>query len=203
VIEAGKQYLSRVLTPIQRRPAGLISGVKMTTVLLADDHDLLLNSLGSFLEKAEDIQVVAKTTNGEEAVTQARLYLPDVAVIDISMPILDGIEVTRQIRRYCPSTRVLILSFSDSSANVWHALGAGALGYVLKDVLIRDLLPAIQAISQGNRFFSDKISGIANRYAQNNEPGAEAPSTPVSKPGLPPESQVNEPPSLPENGQGF
>ena len=137
----------------------------MVNVLLADDHELLLKSLSSFLEQAGNIQVVAKATNGEEAITQASLYLPDVAVIDISMPVMDGIEATRQIRLHCPSIRVLILSFSDESANVWHALKAGAHGYILKDVVIADLLPAIQALSLGNRFFSQRISGIAHRFA--------------------------------------
>ena len=147
---------------------GLVFGVQMIKILLADDHDLLRKSLCTFLEQANDIQVVAKTSNGEEAVTQASLYLPDVAIIDISMPVMDGIEVTRQIHLYCPSTRVLILSFSDSSENVWRALEAGALGYVLKDALVVDLLPAIHALSQGNPFFSHKISGMANRFLQNN-----------------------------------
>jgi DNA-binding NarL/FixJ family response regulator len=140
----------------------------MIKIFIADDHDLLRKSLCVFLEQTKDIQVVAKTANGEEAVTQASLYLPDVAIIDISMPVMDGIEVTRQIHQYCPSTRVLILSFSDSSENVWRALEAGALGYVLKDALVIDLLPAIRAVAEGNHFFSHRISGIAHRYLQNN-----------------------------------
>ena len=136
----------------------------MIRILLADDHELLLNSLASFLEQSKDLQIVAKTTNGEEAITQASVYLPDVAIIDISMPVMDGIAVTQQIHLYCPSTRVLILSFSDSSANIWRALEAGAQGYIVKESVIEDLLPAIQALSQGKSFFSPKISDMARHY---------------------------------------
>ena len=138
-------------------------------ILLADDHELLLNSLASFLEQSKDLQIVAKTTNGEEAITQASIYLPDVAILDISMPVMDGIEVARQVHLYCPSTRVLILSFSDSSANVWRALEAGAQGYIVKEALIEDLLPAIQALAQGNSFFSEKVADMARRYTPNDE----------------------------------
>jgi len=151
-------------TKSKAEKASPLLGVDMISILLADDHELLLNSLASLLGQSEDIQIVAKTTNGEETITQASLYLPDVAIVDISMPVMDGIEVTRQIRLYCPSTRVLILSFSDDLASVWHALEAGALGYVIKEALVTDLLPAIHALAQGNGFFSEKISGIAKRY---------------------------------------
>ena len=151
-------------TKSKTEKASPLLGVDMISILLADDHELLLNSLASLLGQSEDIQIVAKTTNGEETITQASLYLPDVAILDISMPVMDGIEVTRQIRLYCPSTRVLILSFSDDLASVWNALEAGALGYVIKEALVTDLLPAIHALAQGNGFFSEKISGIAKRY---------------------------------------
>jgi len=151
-------------TKSKTEKASPLLGVDMISILLADDHELLLNSLASLLGQSADIQIVAKTTNGEETITQASLYLPDVAIVDISMPVMDGIEVTRQIRLYCPSTRVLILSFSDDLASVWHALEAGALGYVIKEALVTDLLPAIHALAQGNGFFSEKISGIAKRY---------------------------------------
>jgi len=141
----------------------------MIKILLADDHDLLLNSLRTFLEPTPDMQVVAQVGNGEEAVTQASVYLPDVAIIDISMPVMDGIQVTRQISMYCPSTRVLILSFSDQSANVWRALDAGARGYILKDTLVTDVLPGIRAVARGERYFSDRIAHIAERYAQGSD----------------------------------
>ena len=132
----------------------------MISVLLADDHDLFLRGVCSFLEGAGDIHIVTTAANGEEAIAQAILHLPDVAVIDISMPVLDGIEVTRQISQYCPSTRVLIYSIFDHSHYVQRALEAGATGYILKDRSGDELLDAIRAVAQGEQFFSGKTEPI-------------------------------------------
>jgi len=110
-----------------------------------------------------NIQVVTTASNGEEAIAQAILHLPDVAVIDISMPVLDGIEVTRQISQYCPSTRVLIYSIFDHSQYVQRALQAGGSGYILKDRSGDELLDAIRAVAQGKQFFSGKTGPNENR----------------------------------------
>jgi DNA-binding NarL/FixJ family response regulator len=136
----------------------------MITVLLADDHAFVLNSLRALLDAADDIQVVAMAPDGVEAVVQASLYCPDVAVIDISMPLMDGIEATKQICAICPYTRIMTISMFDHPEYVQRSLQAGALGYVLKDEVFSDLLDAVRAIHKGNKYFSQKIAGIAERY---------------------------------------
>jgi len=131
----------------------------MITVLLADDHELFLKSLRSLLEQAEDVQIVATASNGEEAVAQACFYLPDVAVIDIAMPLVDGIEVTRQIRQGCPNTRVLILTISSSSEYVQRAVQAGASAYLIKDKAGDHLVGVIRALTPGNQVFGHPVEG--------------------------------------------
>jgi DNA-binding NarL/FixJ family response regulator len=144
----------------------------MITVLLADDHELFLKSLRSLLEQAEDVQVIATASNGEEAIAQAVFYLPDVAIMDLAMPLLDGIAVTRQICQSCPNTRVLILTISSSSEYVERAVQAGASGYLVKDKTGENLLAAIRALSRGNQVFGDKVEGPIRYHSLDNESNA-------------------------------
>jgi DNA-binding NarL/FixJ family response regulator len=138
----------------------------MITVLLADDHALLRNSLSFLLEAAGDIQIVATASNGAEAILQASFYCPDVAIIDISMPLIDGIEAARQICAGCPHTRVMMLSVDDSQEYVHRALQGGASGYVLKETAGSDLVAAVRSLSKGNRYFSEKIVRFVEPYPQ-------------------------------------
>lgn len=133
----------------------------MITVLLADDHDIVRNVLRTLLERAGDIKVVALASNGQEAVAQAVVHCPNVAVLDVSMPVMDGIEAAKQIRAQCPKTKVLMLSMFDSSEHVRNCIKAGALGYVLKEMAAIDLVVAIHSLFQGKHFFSEKINGTA------------------------------------------
>jgi two-component system, NarL family, nitrate/nitrite response regulator NarL len=136
----------------------------MITVLLVDDHVSVLKSLRYMLEATEDIQVVAVASNGVEAVAQARKHCPDVAVVDISMPLMDGMEAARQIRENCRHTRVMMLSILDSPEYVQRALDVGALAFVLKDMIGKDLLAAIRALALGKLYFSQKVAEIARGY---------------------------------------
>jgi two-component system nitrate/nitrite response regulator NarL len=136
----------------------------MITVLLVDDHINFRKSLRYMLDSSEDIQVVATASNGVEAVAEARKHCPDVTVMDISMPLMDGIEATRQIQQHCQVTRVVMLSILDNPEYVQRALDVGALGYVLKDAIAKDLLAAIRALSTGKEYFSHQVSGIASKY---------------------------------------
>lgn len=141
----------------------------MIKVLLADGHPVMQNVLARFLSRAGDMQIVAVARDGAEAVSETVTQSPDVVAVDISMPIIDGIEVTKQIRAECSQTRVLILSgFSDAEL-VQRALQAGATGYVLKDFLAWDLVLAIRSLYQGKPYFSNQIAKIANAYIQLNE----------------------------------
>ena len=137
----------------------------MITVLLVDDHLSFLKSLRFMLEATEDIQVVATASNGVEAVAQAHQHCPDVAVVDISMPIMDGIEAARQICEVCRLTRVMMLSMLDNPEYVQRALNVGAVGFILKDTIAKDLLAGIRTVSAGKRYFSYKIAEIAKKYA--------------------------------------
>lgn len=136
----------------------------MITVLLVDDHASFRTSLRYMLEATGDIEVVATASNGVEAVAQASIHCPDVAVIDISMPVMDGIEATRQIHACCRFTRVMMLSILDHPEYVQRAVEVGAVGFVLKDMIAKDLLAAIRALHMGKRYFSQKIAAIAEKY---------------------------------------
>src|SRR5215207_3100964 len=133
----------------------------MITVLLADDHVMVRDGLHYLLEAAGDMEVVALADSGTDAVTKAIVYHPNVAILEISMPELDGIEATKQIVAYCPDTRVLLLSMHHTAEYVQRAVEAGAFGYVLKDAAGYDLLLAVRTLHRGNRYFSKKIAGIA------------------------------------------
>ena len=136
----------------------------MITVLLVDDNGPIRKSLRRLLETAGDIQIVATASNGMKAVEKALSYRPDVAVMDISMPLMDGLEATEHIRECCRLTRVIILSTFDSSEYVRQALEVGAKGYVLKDTAGEELLKAIHLVHEGGHYFSEKIAEIGSRY---------------------------------------
>lgn len=118
-------------------------------LLIADDHALVREGTRRILETEKDLQVVAEAGDGEEAVKLATSLVPDVAIIDIAMPKLDGIEVTRRIKASCPKTAVLILSAYDDDQFVFDLLEAGAAGYLLKSVRGEELVNAVRALYHG------------------------------------------------------
>ena len=130
----------------------------MITVLLADDHIMVRDGLRYILEAAADIQIIALASNGKEAVAHALAQCPNIAVIDISMPVMDGIEATRQILEICPQTRVVTLSMYHTEEYVQRALNAGALGYVLKDGAGHELVGAVRSLHTGKRYLSPQVA---------------------------------------------
>lgn len=136
----------------------------MIKVLLADDHEIVRLILRQVLEKAGDIQVVSMASNGQEAVNEAVAHHPDVAVMDISMPTMDGVEATKQISSKRPDTRVLMVSSYATPQYIHRSIEAGAFGYILKDVISRDLVAAVRALHQGNRYFSLQVAELAKLY---------------------------------------
>jgi NarL family two-component system response regulator LiaR len=118
-------------------------------VLIVDDHPMVRQGLRTFLELHDEIEVMGEAANGLEAVELVRQLLPDVVLMDLVMPHLDGIAATRQIRALSPTTQVLALTSFAEDDKVFHAIEAGALGYLLKDVNPDDLVKAIQAAQRG------------------------------------------------------
>lgn len=135
-------------------------------VLVADDHLLAQQGLRRILEKEEDIECVAMAKNGKRAVELARKSLPDVALIDVAMPGMSGIEATKAIKASCPSTAVIILSAYDYDHYVRACVEAGASGYLLKnDVLPRRLVNAIRTVHGGTNVFDRKAGDIMRKMA--------------------------------------
>ena len=129
-------------------------------ILLADDHTVVRQGLRKVLEERSDWRVVAEAGDGREAVRQAEEAKPDVAILDVAMPLLNGIEATRQIVKKVPGVRVLVLSMHKDEAYVTQILHAGAAGYLLKDSADVDLLQAVTAISEGKSFFSPAVARL-------------------------------------------
>lgn len=127
-------------------------------VLLADDHVVVRQGLRALLMAEEDIEIVGEADNGRQAIQLAKKVLPDVAVIDVAMPVLNGLEATRQITRALPSIKVLILSSYSDDEYVQQLTQAGAAGYLVKQTAATDLLKAIREAYRGNAYFSPSIA---------------------------------------------
>lgn len=132
-------------------------------ILVADDHEIVRRGLIALLEGKQDWVVVGEAVTGREAVDLARTLTPDIAIIDVGMPELNGLEATRQILKAQPQTEILILTMHESEQIVREVLDAGARGYVLKSDAGRDLVAAVEALCQHRTFFSSKISDMLLR----------------------------------------
>ena len=129
-------------------------------ILLADDHHLFRQGLRRILESQPDFEVVAEAASGLEAIDMAKEHQPDVAIVDIAMKELNGIEATAQLLRHTPRTAVLILSMYGDERYVLRAVRAGARGYILKDTLEEGLVQAIHALAAGQPYFSPSVAKI-------------------------------------------
>jgi DNA-binding NarL/FixJ family response regulator len=127
-------------------------------VLLADDHTVVRQGLRALLDAEEDIEVVGEAENGRQAIQLAKQTSPDVVVMDIAMPVLNGLEATRQLSRALPSAKVLILSSYSEDEYVQQTTEAGAAGYLIKQTAGNDLLKAIREANRGNAFFSPSVA---------------------------------------------
>jgi DNA-binding NarL/FixJ family response regulator len=127
-------------------------------ILLADDHTVVRHGFRRILEAQGDFEVVGEVSNGREAVDQAAAQQPDVVIMDVTMPELNGIEATRRIAEASPRTRVLALSMHRDSVYVREILRAGARGYLLKDSSEDDLIAAVRAVGQGEGYLSPAVS---------------------------------------------
>ena len=131
-----------------------------TRIMLADDHHLFRQGVKRILETQEGFEVVAEAGSGLEAIELAKQHKPDIAVVDIAMKELNGIEATAQLLRASPETAVLILSMYSDERYVLRAVKAGARGYILKDTVEEGLLEAVRTLSEGKPYFSPAIARI-------------------------------------------
>ena len=127
-------------------------------ILLADDHTVIRKGLRLLLESQPGFKVIAEAADGRETVAQAEAHQPDVVVLDVAMPTLNGIEAARQISAKLPQTAIVFLSMHSDESYVLKALKSGAKAYLLKDSAEYDLINAIRAVSEGKAFFSPAIS---------------------------------------------
>jgi len=134
-----------------------VSAVK---ILVADDHEIVRQGLRALLETQPGWQVVGEAVDGRDAVDKTKRLQPDVAVLDVSMPNLNGLEATRQIRKASPETEVLILTMHDSEQLVREVLEAGARGYVLKSDAGRELVTAVETVRKKKPYFTSRVSEI-------------------------------------------
>ncbi len=149
---------SRDVAPVTRTRPTLRNGAPRIRVLLVDDHTLLRQALHAMLDSQEGLEIVGEATNGRDAVEACERMRPDVVLMDMVMPGLNGIEATRQIVRHAPGTRVLILTAYLEDERLLEALRSGAAGYVVKRSDLEELLLAIQSVHRGNTYFSADVA---------------------------------------------
>ena len=134
-------------------------------VLIVDDHSLVRLGLSALLGYQSDMEVAGEAEDGEEAVHMARKVRPDVIVMDLMMPGVDGVEATRRIREKLPDSHILILTTFGTSADVARAIAAGASGAIMKDTSNEDLLNAIRTVAEGGKVFSPEIEQHVKEYS--------------------------------------
>ncbi|KEA65695.1 DNA-binding response regulator, LuxR family [Marinobacterium lacunae] len=146
-------------------------------VVLVDDHPLVLDGIRARLEEEAGISVVGEACNGQRALEQAKALEPDVMLMDVSMPVMNGFEATRALREQCPNVRVLILSMHDNREYILQLIQSGASGYILKDVSSEEMVKAIETVHQGGTYFSSGASQtLFSRFDE--------PATPVQDTGV-------------------
>ena len=139
-----------------------------TRIIIADDHTIVRHGLAKLIEAEEDMEVIAQTENGISTVELARELSPDIVVMDVAMPDLNGIDATQQILREDPKVRVLALSMHSGKKFVSAMLQAGAMGYLLKDCALEELISAIRTVIEGKTYLSPSITDIViQNYVRN------------------------------------
>lgn len=133
---------------------------KIIKVVLADDHGIVRNGIKSTLSDAKHIKVIGEASNGLEAIDAAKRLQPDVIIMDVTMPEMNGIEATAQIQKKYPAVRCLVLSMHDKEEYVFKSIEAGATGYLLKDTGKEEFIKAIESVSRGEKYFSTAVSNV-------------------------------------------
>jgi DNA-binding NarL/FixJ family response regulator len=141
-------------------------------ILIVDDHEVVRRGVSSLLRKEQSYEICGEAADGQDAIQQARALCPEVIVMDISMPNLNGLEATRTIRQWLPHSEVLIMSQHDSPQVVEQAFHAGARGYVVKSSLARELLKAVAVVARHEMFIDPQISGGKTHFSKIDDPAA-------------------------------
>ena len=151
----------------------------MIRVVIADDHGIVRSGLKLLIDRQRDMEVVAEADDGVTALASAQAHRPDVAVLDVSMPRMTGLQAAREIRSHVPDTRVLLLSMHDDERYFLEGLEAGAAGYVLKRAADTDLIGAVRTVAGGGTFLSDDAQRtLMNEWLENGSPVPDDPLTP-------------------------
>lgn len=159
--------------------------VKSIKILLADDHLLVRNGIKSLLEEEDSLKVIGEAANGQEALDLAKELKPDLLIIDVRMPIMDGIEAVGHLYKYAPDTKAIVLSMHDSEEYILKSIKAGASGYLLKDTGKPEFIKAINTISKGGKYFSGDISNvIVSNFLQNSSSAPKKPDAHSNSHGL-------------------
>jgi DNA-binding NarL/FixJ family response regulator len=144
--------------------------MKPLRIFLADDHPIIRDGLKALIEQQPDMQVVGEADNGRDAWNKAALLRPDVAIIDVSMPDMDGVKVTESLRHECPDIRVLALTVYEDEIYVQQMLMAGASGYIVKRTASEKLIEAVRTLAAGGMYLDPRITGkMIKRYMRNPE----------------------------------
>lgn len=150
----------------------------MIRVLIADDHGIVRSGLRMLIDRQRDMSVVAEASDGVDALKMTQAEHPDVAVLDVSMPRMTGLQAAREIRAHSPDTRVLLLSMHDDERYFFEGLEAGAAGYVLKRAADTDLIDALRTVAAGRTFLSDDAQATLMHAWQEGRAEPEDPLTP-------------------------
>jgi DNA-binding NarL/FixJ family response regulator len=153
--------------------------MKKITVFLSDDHAVFREGLRLLLDATGEIDVIGEAEDGYRALRETRRLQPDVVLMDIAMPLLNGVEVARRIAREVPTTKVLILSTYGDDQHVQQAVNAGAAGYLMKQTASTDLLRAIRSTCKGGAFFSAATARGSFKHSKNGDPPAKTKAAPV------------------------
>lgn len=140
-----------------------------TRVLVADDHPVVRTGLAAVLVQEADLELVGEAENGERAVALYREHLPDVCLMDLRMPVMDGVEAIRTITAEFPSARILALTTYEGDADIRRALEAGARGYLLKDMLLTDVIRAVRAVRRGERVIPNAVAARLAEFPERSD----------------------------------
>lgn len=155
--------------------------IQPITVLIVDDHELVREGVSAFLRRMGDIQVAGEASSGPEGVRLAADFAPDVALMDLVMPGMDGVEATRQLKRVSPSTQVIVLTSFDDEEHILPAIRAGALSYILKQVGANELVEAVRKAARGEVVMSPQVAARVMRELRQGPGEKPAPDTDLSE----------------------